>query len=499
MRKLMALAIVLVLAGTTRAWALFGLGDVTFDGSLEVSGNAANNEVDFGNVINSSATDHRGGTVTRVRVGMNAQVTEGVKARVEAARSGRQYGTGATTVTGEEALWSFQNAYVDVENFLEEGHMLRIGRQYVGNSGDLAWNISPKDNDNLTLNSIDGVLFQCRKYDFINLDLFMGKATEDDALANTNQDDLGATGATSAAGDVNLNSFDIVLPKLVPNSKLNVGYLWGQDTNTQATGDNNSLKTARVGINGGVSENLFTYRAEIFQNMGEFKGAGLTGAGAATKLKYQGSAIDLGVGLNPKETSAGSFGLWLNYLMASGDDNLADDKDKSFHDFSPLGVNTSDRLLGEIFGKSNTLGGGTPLGQGLNTADTTGSAPASGTQGAGLSVLNFGAQYKPKFAPRTWARVDFYTFARAEDSVSTGTTKINIGDKIGTELDFALGFNQSDNVTFELGYAMLSPDDALLLDKLASVSSVPVPSGTKDDAVTKLYARAKVKWGGEGK
>ncbi len=131
MRKLMALAIVLVLAGATRSWALVGLGDINFDGSLEVSGNSATNEEDGGNPAN----DHRGGTITRVRVGMNTQVTEGVKGRIEAIRSGHQYGTGATDVTTEEGLWDFHNAYVDLENIF--GSNWRLGRQYVGNPGDL--------------------------------------------------------------------------------------------------------------------------------------------------------------------------------------------------------------------------------------------------------------------------------------------------------------------------------------------------------------------------
>jgi hypothetical protein len=90
----------------------------------------------------------------------------------------------------------------------------------------------------------------------------------------------------------------------------------------------------------------------------------------------------LGLGLNIPENEAGIFSLWLNYVMASGD-KQDDNKDKSFRDFSALGLNTSDRLFGEIYGKSNTLGiGAIPRGQGLDT----------GTEGLGLTVLNFGGE-----------------------------------------------------------------------------------------------------------
>src|SRR5688572_22262927 len=161
MRKHMAMAIVLVLAGVTQSWALFGLEDVSFDGSLEVSGNSANNETDF-----SASNDHRGNTATRTRVGMNATVTEGVMGRLEVARSPRLYGTVPTSVAGEEFLWTFQNAYVHFDDLL--GFKVRLGRQYVGEPGDLVWNISPTDDDSLTLNSIDGLLLQCRHYEKVD-------------------------------------------------------------------------------------------------------------------------------------------------------------------------------------------------------------------------------------------------------------------------------------------------------------------------------------------
>lgn len=487
MRKLMALAIVFMLAGATTSWALFGLGDISYDGSMEVSGNSANNETDF-----APANDHRGRTATRVRLGMNATVTEGVMGRVELIRDTRQYGTGPTSVAGEEGTLRFHNAYVDIADFL--GHDVRLGRQYVGNPGDLVWNISPTDDDNLTNNSIDGLLIKCRKYDFLHVDLFTGKATEDDTIGdtgrpgNTDTDD----GDVAGAGDVNLSSLDLLMPTLVPNAKVNVGFLWGTDSNNEFRNNDNNLRTARVGINGSAVDNMLTYRAEYFQNMGQFNGAGLQGDGVtATELDYSGNAIDLGVGVNFGETEVGTFSIWGNYLMASGDDNTQDDSDDSFHDFTPLGFNTSDRLLGEIFGKSNVLGGGTPLGRGINTADVTGTAPSGVTQGPGLNVINLGVSYKPAFVEKTMVRLDYYTFSYSEDNITTAAnTKTKIGDDIGSEIDLTIGYDHSTNVGLEVGYAMLSPDKALT-DPFVAGGNV------NDDEITKLFARAKIKWGGQ--
>ena len=455
MRKLMALAIVLVFAGTTRSWALVGLGDVNFDGSLEVSGNSANNETDV-----SADNDHRGDTNTRLRLGMNAEVTEGVKGRLEAIRTPRLYGTAPTNLNGEQTSLVLHNAYLDLNLW---DHMFRLGRQYVGNPGDLVWNISPKDDDGFTNNSIDGILIQCRKYDFLHLDVFTGKSSDDEVATSTDTD------FNDTSGDVNLSSLDLTLPTLVPGGKINLGYLWGKATNTASQTDDNKLTTIRVGINGGISENFFTYRAEYLMNGGELE----TGA---TEKKYKGTAIDLGVGLNSAETGVGGFGIWANYLIGSGDDNNTDSDDESFHDFSRLGVNTSDRLMGEIFGKSNALGGGTPLGQGLDAFS------GGGLENQGLTVINIGASYKPTMIEKTSIKLDWFSFQQSEDTLNNAA----VLDDIGSEIDLTLGYAHSDNVNIEAGYAMLSPDDAL------------TGGGTNpDEDITKLFARLKVKWGGE--
>jgi len=473
----MALFAISVLSASTPSWSLVGLGDISFDGSLEVSGNSANNETNF-----SPANDHRGGTATRTRLGMNAAVTESVSGRVELTRTPRQYGTGATTVAGEEGLWTIQNAFVNIDKLW--GHDWRLGRQYVGESNDLVWHIGVKRDDSLTITSIDGLSVKCNKSepkgdfrDKVLITLFTGKASEDDGIANTDAGDV--------TGDINFSNVQIDL-SIIPNGNLKLGFLRGEDANTASSTDSNKLSIWRVGVNGGIAENMFTYHAEYLQNTGEAGNQGLTGAGAPTNLDYQGSAIDLGLGFNAPETNIGTFGAWINLVMASGDDDVTDSDDDSFHDFSTLGTNTSGRHYGEIFGKSNTLGGGTPLGQGIDTADATTVAPSGATQGQGLEIFNIGVNYKPSFAQKSWVRLDFFTFKRAEDSVKTGaSTTANVGDKFGTEFDLTFGHNHTDNVGIELGYAMLNVDDALTGVGAAN-----------DDAVTKLFARANVKWGG---
>ncbi len=444
MRKHVALAIVLSMAAAS-SWALVGLEDVKFDGSLEVNGVSAKNEVDYNDITN----DHRGGTNTRVRVGMDATVTEGVAGRFEIVRTNNaasQYGNGAQTLNNEQDNFLIQNAYIAMDDLL--GLKVKLGRQYVGNPDDLVLYYGPLNDDNLTVNALDAISIS-KAFKFVEIGLMIGKDDEDDALANTDSDDGVGT------GDINVNSLDIVLPTLIPGGKINLGKAWAVDENSSDSDDSDKLGVYRIGVNGGLQDNLITYRAEYLMNDGEYGAAG-------AKVDYKGNAIDLGVGANLK--AMGDLGLAVNFVNASGDDNTTNTEDKAFQTISP------GRFYGEIFGKSNTFA----FADGGAGVDT-------GAQDQGLQIIHLGASYTPEMLAKLSVKVDFYDFSYAEDTVDNATAE----DDIGTELDLTIGYKHSDNVKLEAGYAMLSPGDA-----------VTVGGAAKDDAITKMFARAKVKWGG---
>lgn len=477
MRKLMALAIVLVVTGISQSYALIGLGELSYDGSLEFAGFSAKNEADRND--SGAGDDRRGEVNTRQRVGINGDVTENVGFRVEFGRNGgfgeSVTGTNAasSSVHDEISEITLENLYVQIANFYG-GISARLGRQYIGNAGDLIWNFAPTDDNNMTFNAIDGLLLQHRA-SFVHTDLFVGKMRE-------NEDSVSVSSITStnlndgASDDVNLNSLDFVFPTIVPNAKVNLGYVWGTAEKSSATSDDNSLKTYRVGINGGLMDNKLTYRAEYFMNDGENEIAGFNGGG---KTDYEGSAIDLGLGYNLADGPGGSWGFNANIIMASGDDNDADTKDESFRDFTALGFDSSDRLLGDIFGKSNTMGS---LGQGVDT----------GAEGTGLEVWNLGVTFGPKRCPRSTFSFNWYQFNTSEDSQFNGTTNVDQGDEFGTEFDLNYGFRYSDNVNLGLGYAVLMPEEAIVG---VTAPSTPAP---EDDAIQQLSAKLTVKWGGQG-
>ena len=105
MKKLLALTTVVLLAGVVKSFAALGLGDIKFDGALDVTGVSANNERD----ANDKTSDSRGDVGTRLRLGMDAQVTEGVMGRVEITRNPESDGSAYYGGTTGENLYNFQS------------------------------------------------------------------------------------------------------------------------------------------------------------------------------------------------------------------------------------------------------------------------------------------------------------------------------------------------------------------------------------------------------
>ena len=109
MRKSLVAIAILSLTGSAFSTDLLGLKNLKVDGSLEVLGNQAENETD----ADDGNNDKRGNTVTRVRLGVDMDVTTDVTARIEAVRNpedgntwGRgdqsQYGTSGRATTANE-------------------------------------------------------------------------------------------------------------------------------------------------------------------------------------------------------------------------------------------------------------------------------------------------------------------------------------------------------------------------------------------------------------
>jgi hypothetical protein len=224
MRKL-ALLLSALMAFPAGIWAdALGLKNIAFDGSLEVLGQQAQNETDF----RDSRNDHRGNTITRMRLGMNADLAEDVSGRVEAVRNSDngnqvQYGDPGrpTSVTTEESLITFQNAYLDLRNFLYTD-LVRLGRQYGGRQGDLIAYYGPNNDDAMSVTALDALQVK-KRIDRFDALFVTGKVHEAGGVPGS--------GTETAPGDINVSYFTLSSEELIPSMRvpLEAGYYRAKD------------------------------------------------------------------------------------------------------------------------------------------------------------------------------------------------------------------------------------------------------------------------------
>ncbi|MBL0057624.1 MAG: hypothetical protein IPP35_00510 [Elusimicrobia bacterium] len=441
MRKLLAGLVLLGLFGASVQAEMLGLKNIKVDGSLEVKGVSANNETDF-----SAADDHRGDTLTRVRLGINMDLNKDVSGRLEFVRNpdatfAAQYGNGATNLDTEQTAVTIQNAYVDMVNFLGLD-TVRLGRQYVGHEGDLILFLGPVNDDALSVNALDALAIS-KKFSKINLFGATGKMYD-----NNNIPGAGAAGP----GDINLSWITAASDELIALDKikvpLEIGYYQANNTSGTATNDNVTLTVMDLRAGIVAFDDQLTASVEYAMNGGQDNNSG-------TKINYKGNAMLVKGAFGNKDMG---FDVHAQYAMGSGDDTGNDDK--SFHSIS------SDYRYGEILSNDNefTVANGLP-GAGVETP-------------LGLNVVTLGGSYVLPWMGRKFTTMGDYYMVKTDKSAPV------LGNKIGNELDLAIAYAHSDDIAVKAGYAMLAPDDLLTGG-----------AGAPDENVSKLWAKLDLKFG----
>lgn len=469
MKKYMILFTALALAGVQTGRAdILGLENIKADGSVEVSGQSANNEVDH-----SPANDHRGGANTRVRIGLSADVTEGVKGHVEASRTSNggaadasSYGNASrpSSIATEEAQIRFTNAYIDLDNFLGL-NLVRLGRQYAGRADDLLVYYGPLSDDALTIRSIDA-LSVTKKLGPVDLGLATGKVVESQTV--------GATESAATQGDINVSWITAGYTADLGAAKLPLELGFYQGTNGQAsntTTDNQNLTIIDVRVGANLLADALKLNLEYAVNGGQQNGAN-TATTPASAGDYKGNALLFGVAFDNADLG---FNLHGRYANASGDDPSEANpaaEDDAFHDFSVLGSASSGLRYGEILSESNAFVG--PTGYGLDT----------GANGRGLNIINIGGSYALPFMDKKFNVMADYYMAQVNEVVS------GADDGIGSEIDLSVGYKHNDSVHASIGWAMLAVDDGL-------ANGFGTGTTGPDDAINKLFAKLSVSWGNE--
>lgn len=441
-------------------WGLFQ--NVSADGSVEAAGQQAANESD----INDGINDHRGAVNSRVRIGLNAEVTEGVNGRIELARTSvsaaagtgvtpNQAGSGPNTITAEAGIIAIDNLYLDLNDFLWIDQV-RGGRQFVGRPGDFLVYAGPYNDDNLSVNFLDA-LSLTKKIGLITVTGVTGKPREGHPVAVTD-----AVGT----GDINVSWITAQSSELITNPDvrvpLEIGLYQGTNSNGPTTSDNNTLTILDLRAGLVMMEEAVHLGFEYARNGGQQNFVG-------GKAKHKGSALLLHA---LYDDSVNGFGGHLKYASASGDANAGDSNDKAFHDFRNIGWASSDYRYGEILSNSNAFAVGTGLpGAGLDTA----------TGSVGLNVINIGGYFIVPAAPKVTLLADYYIVKFSK--VPAGFNK-----SLGNEIDLSLGYNHSSNIRMSLGYAMLNAGKGL-------GQWVGGAANNTSDSLDKFFARIAIKFG----
>jgi hypothetical protein len=463
MKKYLAILSMTLLIGSQSGWAeMWGLfQNVSADGSLEAAGQQANNEAD----VNNGANDHRGAVNSRVRLGFNADVTDGVNARIELARTSlsaaagagvnpQQAGSGADTINTEGGIIAIDSLYVDLNDFLWIDKV-RGGRQFVGKPGDFLVYAGPYNDDNLSINFLDA-LSLTKKVGLITLTGVTGKPREGHPVAVTD---------AAGTGDINVSWITAQSSELIKGQgmtvPLEVGIYEGTNSNGPVASDNNTLTIydLRAGLN--LQNDALRFGLEYAMNGGQQNIVG-------NKISHKGNALLLNALYDDAQNG---FGVHGKFASATGD-NKADTNDKAFHDFRNIGWASSDYRYGEILSNSNAFAVATGLpGAGLDSA----------TSGSGLSVINLGGYFVVPPAPKVTLMADYYIAKFTK--VASGFSK-----SIGNEIDLAVGYDHSSNIRLSLGYAMLNSGKGLA-QAIGGVAS------NTSDSVDKLFARVAIKFG----
>lgn len=377
------------------------IGKVEVSGSLEVQKISLNNSTDYADYDKGANDDAVSETRSRLLLGLDAPVSEGVAGKILLSKNNRRYGTAEESAGSAQWQINIKNAYLVLDDFLD---ILKVtlGRQFIGEQGDLALYYGPTQDDNLSIAAVDGLKAEAT---FGSIDM---------AFLNYKLAETGAAIST----DVDLAGVVLKSGKLLSGVDLGAyAYQKIDRSGGKTQVDRDDLRILGIKANAEIPavEGLRA-KAEYAMNAGPDK------SGAAT-VNHSGNALIIGVsyeGLNV----GGPLKVSVESAAGSGD-KVSADKDEDFESVS------SDLRYGEIW--ANSLG---------NVGITD------------RNIIKVGFGWDPDFSNRLSASLDYLTFTESE--VASGAK-----DDWGSEIDLKVKWQQSENVALEIVAAQLMPGDAM--------------------------------------
>ncbi|MFH1352474.1 MAG: hypothetical protein ABIH68_02745 [bacterium] len=373
------------------------IGKVKVSGSLEVQKVSLNNSTDYADYDKGANDDAVSETRSRLLLGLEAPVSEGVAGKILLSKNNRKYGTGEESVGSTQWQINIKNAYLVLDDFLDI-FKVTLGRQFIGEKGDLALYYGPTQDDNLSITAVDGATAETT-LGSIDASFISGKLTESNATPSQ---------------DVDLSGVILKSGKLLSGVELGA-YAYQKIDRTNLQFNRDDLRIYGIKAQAGIPqvEGLNT-KLEYAMNAGADNNA---------DQKHSGNALIVGVSYEGVNVG-GPLKVSADYAAGSGDKTSAD-KNEDFKSVS------SDLRYGEIW--ANSLG---------NVGITD------------RNIIKVGVGYEPDFSNRLSASLDYLTFTESE--VASGAN-----DDWGSEIDLRVKWQQSENVALEVVAAQLQPGDAM--------------------------------------
>ena len=360
------------------------LTNVKTEGSVDIRSLSHNN---FTDRLNTNPTtgfsdDLIEQTLSRIVIGASGDFNKNISGKILLVKNDRLYGTAVQTVNGVLGLVKLENAYLDIKG--KSGLNIRIGRQSLGEEGDMVMYFGSKNNTALSVTSADA----------INVDFLLAKLNVSILYSKLNENAAFFT-------DTDMVGFNVQSSELIPL------------TDAKAYFYNRTIQNPSSAILDSVGVLGFTARIKPSNNfLCKLEGAMNLGSG------YTGNAVAFNASYN-SELSPGKINAGFDMAFAKGD-NQSTAKNEGFVDIA------SDKRYGEIIGKN--IAGITNLEvEGLN-ADITPSKFADSKLKVGLAAFIFKIKTPPAGVPLT--------------------TDKTIGNEIDIKLSYEISENASFDLSY---------------------------------------------------
>jgi len=452
------------LLGSTLALAMFMpaganaelLKNFKLSGKIELQGTAARNVLDFqtGRSGDAATTgqDRIGDMQTRVMVSGDWDVLDDVHARFTLRKNDRVWGNTSQSITGLEASFFADEAFIKIDKLA--GHVdLTLGRQFVGEEGDVVAYYGPKSNlYGMGVDALDAAKAEMAGENW-TLSLLSGKASN---IANALN--------TAATGSQDIRA--IILGCKGHENLQGKIYLWNRATHNANGGVGTNPTTVNAGAK---NDNLYVagvrlkatagpawIRGEFDKNFGDNRQTETPAIAGSSR--YSGWAALVNAGAKLEAGNLGAITPWGEFGYGTGNTDSKSNVNNGFVAINP------DYRPGAIFARFSSEANATNAAvlAGTQLGGGSGATTAAATPGLNNKIVKgLGVKFSPASLNKLTVAVSVWDFHFANTGRQVTGAQPAIGSNgnrhIGSEGDLELAWQHSENVLVKVGAASFQP------------------------------------------